>query len=297
LIELLVVIAIIGILSGLIVVSMGGVTEKATIAKAQVFSNSLKNSLLLNLVSEWRLDENTGTTTADSWSGGNTGTLTGATLPVWKTGNDCVNGSCVQFDGVDDYISFGSNSNLSMGLEDATVSFWVRFDNALAPQNEMLFICGAYADGVGQGGYWLRREMSTSTLRFGFSDGAITRIVSYLSGSGSVVGNTWYNVVIVFDRDGLAQAYINGVKQTGYSLNISAQQGSIINSINYRIGAPEATLYRLTGKMDEFRLYSAITSISQIKEQYYAGLNKLLANGGITEEEYLSRLNNYASNN
>jgi prepilin-type N-terminal cleavage/methylation domain-containing protein len=44
LIELLVVIAIIGILSGLIVVSMGGVTQKANIAKAQVFSNSLKNA-------------------------------------------------------------------------------------------------------------------------------------------------------------------------------------------------------------------------------------------------------------
>ena len=39
LIELLVVIAVIGILSGLIVVSMSGVTNKATIAKAQVFSN------------------------------------------------------------------------------------------------------------------------------------------------------------------------------------------------------------------------------------------------------------------
>jgi prepilin-type N-terminal cleavage/methylation domain-containing protein len=48
LIELLVVIAIIGILSGLIVVTMNGVTQKANIAKAQVFSNSLRNALMLN---------------------------------------------------------------------------------------------------------------------------------------------------------------------------------------------------------------------------------------------------------
>jgi prepilin-type N-terminal cleavage/methylation domain-containing protein len=53
LIELLVVIAIIGILSGLIVVSMSGVTQKANIAKAQVFSNSLRNSLMLIIVGEW----------------------------------------------------------------------------------------------------------------------------------------------------------------------------------------------------------------------------------------------------
>jgi prepilin-type N-terminal cleavage/methylation domain-containing protein len=292
LIELLVVIAIIGILSGMIAVGMSGVTQKATIAKAQVFSNSLKNSLLLNLVSEWRLDENTGTTTTDSWSGGNTGTLVGAThLPVWKTGTDCVNGSCLQFDGTEDYVNFGTNSNLSMGLGDATVSLWTRFDNALAPQNEILFICGAYIDGVGQGGYWLRREMSTSSLRFGFSDGAITRIVSYLSGSGSAVGNTWYNIVVVFDRDGLAQAYINGIKQTGYSLNISAQQGSITNSMNYRVGAPEATLFRLAGKMDEFRVYNAMISISQIKQQYYLGLNNLLFNKGISKKDYNERIN------
>jgi len=78
LIELLVVIATIGILSGLIVVSMSGVTNKATIAKGQIFSNSLRNSLMANLVSEWKFDQvNNPSTdqTPDSWSGGNNGTL------------------------------------------------------------------------------------------------------------------------------------------------------------------------------------------------------------------------------
>jgi len=56
LIELLVVIAIIGILSGLIIVSMNGITNSATVAKAQVFSNSLRNALMMNLVSEWKFD-------------------------------------------------------------------------------------------------------------------------------------------------------------------------------------------------------------------------------------------------
>ena len=57
LIELLVVIAIIGILSGLIVVSMSGVTEKANIAKSQVFSNSLRNSLMINTVSQYNFND------------------------------------------------------------------------------------------------------------------------------------------------------------------------------------------------------------------------------------------------
>jgi prepilin-type N-terminal cleavage/methylation domain-containing protein len=56
LIELLVVIAIIGILSALIIVGMSSTTQKATIAKAQVFSNSLRNSLMNNLISEWKFN-------------------------------------------------------------------------------------------------------------------------------------------------------------------------------------------------------------------------------------------------
>jgi len=75
LIELLVVIAIIGILSGLIVVSMGNMNQKATIAKAQVFSNSLRNSLMANIVSEWKMDEGSGATVNDTWGGLNNSTL------------------------------------------------------------------------------------------------------------------------------------------------------------------------------------------------------------------------------
>jgi prepilin-type N-terminal cleavage/methylation domain-containing protein len=94
LIELLVVIAIIGILSGLIVVSMSGVTQKATIAKAQVFSNSLRNSLMLNLISEWKLDGNAN----DSWSGGNNGTWYGSeegtnTSANYRPSDECVSGN------------------------------------------------------------------------------------------------------------------------------------------------------------------------------------------------------------
>jgi len=291
LIELLVVIAIIGILSGLIVVSMSGVTQKATMAKAQVFSNSLRNSLMLNLISEWKLDENTGGITVDSWSGGNTGTLVGAThLPVWKTESDCVSGPCLQFDGTEDYVDFGADSSLSMGTGDATVSLWVEFDNELAPGNETLISCGG--DTLDHKGYWLKRYSGTSYLHVFFSSGTI-RISTTLSAPGSLVSNTWYNIVVVFDRDSVVQAYINGSKQVGYSGNITSQAADIQNYKSLTIGSwSTATGSRLTGKMDEVRLYNAVMPTSQIKEQYYAGLNKMLNSGNISKEEYISRINN-----
>ena len=60
LIELLVVIAIIGILSGLIITTMSGATESARIAKLKVYSNSVRDTLGANMVSEWKFDGPTG---------------------------------------------------------------------------------------------------------------------------------------------------------------------------------------------------------------------------------------------
>ena len=74
LIELLVVIVIIGILAGVIIVSTSSSINKANLAKAQSFSNTVQNELLLNLVSEWTFDEGGA---QDTW-GNNDGTVSGA---------------------------------------------------------------------------------------------------------------------------------------------------------------------------------------------------------------------------
>ena len=125
-------IAIIGILSGSIVVALGGITSKANIAKSQVFSNSLRNALMSNLISEWKLDQvgvPGANQTPDNWAG-NTGTLAdGSTCssiapihcPQLQTAN-CISGSCLSFDGTDDYISFASAINTAK-----TQSGWFYF--------------------------------------------------------------------------------------------------------------------------------------------------------------------------
>ena len=138
LIELLVVIAIIGILSGLIVVAMGGMTTKANIARSQVFSNSLRNSLMLNLVAQYTFDDITDYVAAtkilnsnagnipDSWAGSEGQAYGGPTL---KDGVDCVLGQCLFFDGVDDYLNVPSTSALNLGDGNkGSVEIWAKVD-------------------------------------------------------------------------------------------------------------------------------------------------------------------------
>ena len=44
------------------------------------------------------------------------------------------------------------------------------------------------------------------------------------------------------------------------------------------------------GLMDDVRIFNGALPISQINQMYYSGLEKLLASGGITKEEYNKRI-------
>ena len=273
LIELLVVIAIIGILSGMIVISMGGVTQKANIAKVQVFSNSLRNSLMSNLVSEWKLDNGSGTTAIDSWSGGNNGTLNGFVDTTagygdthtsgWMSSSNCILGTCLKFDGIDDYISFSSTINTTA----RTQTGWFYFSQIAATRGNHTYTFSN-----------LYQHYANNYLYIsGTSD--------YFNAGITTVG--WYYLALVFSdkaNNTGAILYVNGVAK-----NIAQQTGlHTINDVSY-IGVP-SSVTTLLGYADDIRIYNSVIPTSQIKEQYYAGLNNLLANGQIDKEEYQNRI-------
>lgn len=269
LIELLVVIAIIGILSGLIIVTMDGVTQKANIAKSQIFSNSLRNSLMLNLVSEWKLDENSGVSIVDSW-GTNTGTLmensyVGACdsshCPQFKT-TDCIYKNCLSFDGINDYISTASvTHNLNTG---ATFSFWSKKNiehngiifgnNSTGANKRIIFLTNdrLYFETNTDGDYCAGMPSLDTNWHYYVITATETRVLFYEDCSDITVDGTVVNSIVTFDR----------------------------------ISGPS---YYFNGKLDDIRVYNAVMPISQIKEQYYAGLNSLLINGNISSREYAWR--------
>jgi type II secretory pathway pseudopilin PulG len=265
----LVVIAIIGILAGMVVVNMSGATDSAKIAKSKVFSSSVKSSLLMNRFSEWKLDEGSGATTADT-IGPNNGILSGG--PLWKSGADCVSDGCLQFDGVDDYVDCGDISTVNWsGL---TAEAWV-----YRTANGMNGYAGVYYKGTDSDlGRFLITDSGQVLVQNGNGN-------FYSTGLSDVPKNVWTHVLYAHDRSaGQEYIYING-KIRGQQ----ARTGDIAqNTTNLWIGFGYslANNYMFPGFIDEVRIYNSALPASAIRSHYIAGLEKLLAGKQITTQYY-----------
>ncbi|MDD3002550.1 MAG: DUF2341 domain-containing protein, partial [Candidatus Shapirobacteria bacterium] len=105
--------------------SRGGSSQGTS---ANLGSAASDNNLSDGLVGYWKMDENVGTSIADSSGLGYTGTFgTGDSAPSWSTGKFGVGTS---FDGTNDYVNFG-NPGLS-SLTNVTISFWRKAANSNA---------------------------------------------------------------------------------------------------------------------------------------------------------------------
>jgi prepilin-type N-terminal cleavage/methylation domain-containing protein len=289
LIELLVVIAIIGILSGLIVVSMSGITEKANIAKSQVFSNSLRNSLILNLISEWKMDEGANQSIIDGWGGIN-GTL-GSTVntdtndPTWIT-NGCISGNCLNFDGSNDYAMIAYADKLNMHEGSITVSSWINLRTFSSSFSE-IFYGGATGSGHGYG-YMINSSGSLYYEIHGTSGGR-----QFFTINANISLNRWHNIVMTFDSsNNNLRLYRDGLIFDDRTIS---DPGDVINDSTFKIGSYHSgAVYFLDGLVDEIRIFNASVPKSQAREQYYIGINKLLINKQISKEDYIKEASELA---
>ena len=295
LIEILVVIVVIGILSAFILVGMSSISSSANIAKGQAFSNSLRNSLLINLISEWKLDEGAGTSANDSW-GTNNGTLTcygtGCTNPVWRTGNQCVKGSCVYFDGTQDYISVPDSNTLDISRE-ITIEVWI------FPEIVSGYLVTKGSHNTSNGNYCIGKDPAYFT----YWDG--TGSNNYYNTSTWITNNKWSHVVLTYNFSTYnINFYVNGVSVSG-SWSVAPDSANpvltafelIIGARKHFLGGTVGTVdnfYR--GTMDEIRIYGAALSAFRINQNYYIGLNNLIKNNGITLNEFNQRIVELKSN-
>jgi len=277
LIELLVVIVIIGILAGVIIISTTSSITKANITKLKSFDDSVKNGMLLNLVSEWKLDKINGVTTPDAW-GSNTGTIgdgvTANTYPTLKTKDACVSDGCMSFDG-GDYVNLG-NSPTIKPTDTITVSVWVNPASVKDGNiHDVIDTHNGYEIQERNSGYWTWYIYLNDLQWHSVATSANTAIV-----------NKWQHVVGTYDSStGSQKIYLDGELKN--SSVISGNQKILYTTDNnVTIGDVNYHGRYFNGLIDDVRVYDAELSFSEIKRDYVAGLESLYSKGLISKIDF-----------
>jgi hypothetical protein len=241
-----------------------------------------------NRVSEWKLDEGSGTTTADT-VGTNNGILTNFNFSGssnWKTGAECVSGSCLSFDGINDYISIPWSDNYSFGEGNFTLEVW--FKTPIAHDGTIHCIRD-YVGGTGKPVIALGVK-SDNTLEAILRDDDSGAYYKYSTSKYLV--EAWNHAVLVRISLTDFSFYLNGQNAGNFNIagldNLTPITTQPITIGTHNYGGSSSVYFN--GKIDEARIYNAALTASAIRDQYVAGLDKLLANSQITNEDYQQRL-------
>lgn len=273
LIELLVVIAVIGVLASVVLVSLQSTRQKAPLAAGKQFDSQLRSTLGAYAVGVWRLEEGSGDGATDESGHSQNGNLGGsqacpggAACPAWRTALECGLdfGSCLSFDGTDDYVDFTGAPNLD--ITTATISLWF---NHSASQSSVGLFQNIQSYGIGRNGY-----------QFGLRDNGLSFMLadesSYYEqfGIGAPIKlNTWHHAALSFVGGGAVKVYLDGKLIGSYT---STRTPTFANAVK-RIGYSDIPPQYFAGQIDEVRVYNSNLTISQIQQLYAQGLTRHIA--------------------
>jgi type II secretory pathway pseudopilin PulG len=203
----------------------------------------------------WPFDEGAGTQSIDKAGGVNAATLTNGS--AWQPESSCKAGSCLYFDGVDDYVGFGNPSELNFGTGSFSYSLWF-FPAASVGPFDMPWNKGGSS--IGSIGYDL--EFGNGGWATYITDGTVSR--GTVCASNEIL-NRWAYVTVVIDRQaGTLDCYIDAAKGGSSSLG---SFGSVSSS-NSGIVSHQA--YRIKGYVDDIRFYNRALSAAEVQAIYNA---------------------------
>ena len=290
LIEILVVIIIVGLLAGLIITSTSSYINEANRVKSIAFSDKIKKEHSLDSgILEWNFNEKSGSVASDVW-GSKNGALNSFNFDTnsgWRSGDDCVLGGCLQFDGANDYVSV--DTQLKDYTKPVAIELWLKIPSSFTWINGTIALVRANTSyGLG-----IFRSASNNTLVFASRIGSTS---TYGTQAYAIKRDTYYH--LIFTGNGTAfDVYIDSKKINASPIAYGVLAGSNLSGLFY-VG--HSIIYGgsgggyLKGYIDDVHIYNSILSSSRIKQNYLAGLDSLLAKGGIDKEEYIQRIEKLA---
>ncbi len=203
----------------------------------------------------WKMDEGSGTSTADSSGKGSTGTITGATwLPAGKISN------ALNFSGTNTWVDEGNTTPLQM-RSDFTISLWEKVANIDATYSRGMV--SKFYNTVGNRGYRFGIGNGAGKLLFTISNDG-TNAVQVASNSSIVAGAWTYVSAVYHASSGTVDFYVNGILD-------STQSGlptSVFNTAeNFQIGTWDIGLnsHAFVGALDDIRIYNYALTQKQIE--------------------------------
>lgn len=168
---------------------------------------------------------------------------------------------------------FNGNSNLDItvsnpvGLDfgassDFSVAFWMNTAQRSAGRVAVGRRAGTTAADVG----WLIGSSAGGGLFVELSDG-VTEASSTTSVGPAVNNSSWHLCGVTFDRDGLAQIYVDGVAGNSFSI---ASVGDISTSAtaNFRVGRDGSGNNRFQGEIGPLRIWNTLLTSTEIAQLY-----------------------------
>jgi hypothetical protein len=214
-----------------------------------------------NLVSYWSFDEATSTIAYDNQSTNN-GTLYNG--PTWQAESNCVSGSCLEFNGSNNYVDVPNSASLNFGTSSFSYSIWV-----YVPQSVGVFDMPIYKGGASMDQIGYDMELGTGSWNANISDGTSTPRVDF---ENETLNNWIYLAVVIDKSQDKMFGYENGSLTD--STDITGF-GSVSSEINLRLSGDSYSSYPFKGFIDEVRIYNRALSADEIKTHYQAGLDKL----------------------
>ena len=236
------------------------------------------------LLGWWKLDETSGTSTADATGNGNTGTLTPNATGVWVAGQ--VN-NAANLNGTTQYVDIANPGNFNFERTNAfTLSAWIN-RSSTTTEDEIIAKTGAAAPNVSYT-FFMDPNRASSLCASGDPSDVCTSdcLVADLQGTVTnsricVVASTttattgyWHHVVMTYDGSQLAagvHVYVDGVSQSLYPSEDFMNGQSILNSTDLKIGVDVPGVGdEFAGKIDDVRVYNRALSAREVKNLYYA---------------------------